>query len=542
MADPLTSFGIHTTVQTQSVPGVTQIKNAAGGYVFETSPLQRIERFLILGTWGGTYYTSEKDLTRDNAELLIQFVNSGQDNAIALIDLIRSVSLDGRAHKQNPTLFALAVACSFGTPESKRYALASISDVCRTGTMLFQFVQYVEQFRGHGRALNRELGEWYTKRSVGSLQNQLVKYQSRGGWSNRDVLRLARPKPADQIQANAFAWATDKRPVNEIDLTGLNMIAAFEALKVETNIDQVVQIINQAQLPWEAVPSQHLRDPKVWEALLPHLGLTAALRNLGRMSNIGYVVPNSDAAKVVVDKITNAENIAAQRVHPMQVLLALVTYRAGCGKKGDLTWTPVARVLDALEEAFYMSFGNVPSTGKRRMLALDTSGSMGSPFGGTFLRSCEATAAMAMVAVRTEEMDVYTKYFSAGSGGSWSRNSVIGDLAFTPKTNLAQAVEIALEHNWGSTDCSLPMTWALENKVPVDTFEVYTDNETYAGRIHPFQALRQYRDKMGIDAKMIVVATTSTPFSIADPNDPGMMDFVGFDASAPAAISYFITS
>jgi 60 kDa SS-A/Ro ribonucleoprotein len=84
------------------------------------------------------------------------------------------------------------------------------------------------------------------------------------------------------------------------------------------------------------------------------------------------------------------------------------------------------------------------------------------------------------------------------------------------------------------------MTVALERKLKFDAFVVLTDNETWAGNIKPFQALRKYRDAMGIDARLIVVGMTATPFSIADPSDRGMLDVVGFDASAPAFMSDFI--
>ena len=42
------------------------------------------------------------------------------------------------------------------------------------------------------------------------------------------------------------------------------------------------------------------------------------------------------------------------------------------------------------------------------------------------------------------------------------------------------------------------------------------------------------------DAKLVVVGLTATKFSIADPNDPGMFDVVGFDAAAPQGIADFI--
>lgn len=38
----------------------------------------------------------------------------------------------------------------------------------------------------------------------------------------------------------------------------------------------------------------------------------------------------------------------------------------------------------------------------------------------------------------------------------------------------------------------------------------------------------------------MVVALVSNGFSIADPEDPGMLDVVGFDTAAPAVIADFI--
>jgi 60 kDa SS-A/Ro ribonucleoprotein len=73
----------------------------------------------------------------------------------------------------------------------------------------------------------------------------------------------------------------------------------------------------------------------------------------------------------------------------------------------------------------------------------------------------------------------------------------------------------------------------------VDTLCIYTDNETWAGDVHPAQALRAYRNARGIPAKLVVVGMTSTGFSIADPNDAGMIDVVGFDPSTPPVIADF---
>jgi 60 kDa SS-A/Ro ribonucleoprotein len=93
---------------------------------------------------------------------------------------------------------------------------------------------------------------------------------------------------------------------------------------------------------------------------------------------------------------------------------------------------------------------------------------------------------------------------------------------------------------FGGTDCALPMLHALEKGLSVDAFVVYTDSETWAGKVHPIQALCEYREKTGIAAKLVVVGMVSNGFAIANPADAGMLDVVGFDAAAPAVIADFI--
>jgi 60 kDa SS-A/Ro ribonucleoprotein len=73
----------------------------------------------------------------------------------------------------------------------------------------------------------------------------------------------------------------------------------------------------------------------------------------------------------------------------------------------------------------------------------------------------------------------------------------------------------------------------------VDTFQVFTDSETWFGSIHPCQALLQYPEKTDIPARLILVGKASNGFSIADSNDAGTLDVVRFDTAAPNVMSAF---
>jgi 60 kDa SS-A/Ro ribonucleoprotein len=113
-------------------------------------------------------------------------------------------------------------------------------------------------------------------------------------------------------------------------------------------------------------------------------------------------------------------------------------------------------------------------------------------------------------------------------------------LAITPGQRLDDVLATVSGLPFGGTDCALPMLWALKHCVEADVFVVYTDSETWAGKVHPVQALRDYRERTGIPAKLVVVGMTSNGFSVADPSDGGMLDVVGFDSATPNLISDFV--
>jgi 60 kDa SS-A/Ro ribonucleoprotein len=204
--DALTTIRTRNAVTPQSEQAETrQVPNNAGGWPFQIGDKQRVLRFLILGTDGGTYYVSERDLTKDNATVILRMAET---DGVELVKLILDVSQAGRAPKQNPTLFALAACAASSDSLTRQAAFKAIPLVCRTGTMLFIFARYVEQFRGWGRGLRKAMGDWYLTPSVDQVAFQSVKYRQREGWSHRDLLRLAHPKPGleERSRRELFDW------------------------------------------------------------------------------------------------------------------------------------------------------------------------------------------------------------------------------------------------------------------------------------------------------------------------------------------------
>lgn len=511
--------------QTEAIPGRNMVKNNAGGYVFGLSQEAWFDRFLVLGTAGGTYYVGEKAFTKTALDGLFAIFNDAE--GYKYVDRIVAVSEGGRAIKNSPAIAALAAASVSSNPVTRKAAFAALNKVCRIGTHLFEFVAYRESFEGGwGRSVRNAVGKWYTTKTNDKLAYQLLKYAQREGWSHRDILRLAHPKATEK----AVLFDVTCRPEKlEESLAGLpKLYEGFHKAKT-ADASGLVSLIKEYNLPRELLPTEALKEAKVWGALLEDMPYTALIRNLGNLSKHDLLKPLSDGEKLVLEKLSDREALKKARVHPVAMLVAARVYGNGHGVRGGNTWDVNRNVEAALDEAFLKSFDFVEPTGKRILLAIDVSGSMSSPLGDLCISSCEAAAAMAMVFARTEPR-TYTFGFA----------QTFKDLGITAKSSLKDATKRAQDNNFGSTNCAAPMEYAIQKGIGADAFIVITDNETYAGSSHPTEALKQYRKKTGINAKLAVLGTTATEFTIADPNDPGQMDFVGFDTSTPVAVSEFL--
>ena len=529
MSHYLTTVRKNETPQNEALEG--QVANNAGGFAFPVNHWTRLERFLIMGSEGGTYYVGQNKLTRENMKSVEVCL---KEDGIRLVNTVVDVSTNGRAPKNDVALFVHAFASVEGDAATRRLAHETLHKVARIGTHLFQWMNFRKHFGGFGTGAKKAVTSWYNDKDADALGYQLSKYKQRDGWTHLDVLRLAHVKPKDEAHDALLGYAKAKAKGEKINSTKFNalpeQVRFIESLAARKPTPDVLDLVTKLRVPREALPTEWLQKGEVWEALLPNMPITATIRNLGNMSKAGILTPMSANEKLVVARITNEEILKKGRVHPIAVLAALKTYEQGHGLKGSGTWDVNHNIVDALDEGFYTSFKAIEPTGKRHVLGIDVSGSMGWSFILNRLIDCgTAAAVMALATAKSEDQFAIMGFASQ-----------FRDLGISPRMRLDDVLRKMSGQVFGSTDCSLPMVWALQNKVESDVFVVYTDSETYAGRSHPVQALQKYRDKMGIPAKLVVVAFASNHVSIADPNDAGMLDVAGFDTNTPSVIADFI--
>ena len=320
------------TSQRQRLVGRTQVRNAAGGYVFAKDTWAQVEDFLILGTTGGTYYVGADELTKTNVDVLFKAIAEDGPRFVVLVTEI-STAQPARAPKPRPCLFALAAAAAKGDPATVQAVKAAFPAVIRTTDHLAMFFGYWKSLAGKantsrggtspviGRAMRTALGSFFTEGDIHQVAFRAIKARQRAtpageALALRDVIRIAHPAAPTAEHGALIGWLAGN--VSDDDARAvLTDVDNFLAAQAVTTPAQAVQVIKTRRVPWEFLPSDVLNDARVWDELVGAIGLTAVIRNLARMTRIGTLGPFATANERVAARLTNGEALIRGRVHPM---------------------------------------------------------------------------------------------------------------------------------------------------------------------------------------------------------------------------------
>lgn len=510
----------------------TAIRNTP--MTFEVSDKTRLERFLILGTDGGTYYATEKALTESNVAFLEHLINKDPQ---LVLETVVEVSTTGRAYRNSPAIFILAMMLNHAPDNWKDAVVQTVPDVARTATHVYELAEFIKNLGGWGRAKRRAIAQWFLAKTPNDLAYQAVKYRQRNGWTLKDLMRLSHPVGVNKSVGN-FVLGKYTGKFSDFDPTMPEIVHGFQRMQEQVSVAGVTNTLNvYKNLPWESIPTQFLKDPQVWKTLFYNGQLKgqALVRNVTRMAKINAFDDTSfavDYAALLADE----KMIAKTKLHPVQYLNASVVYSTGQVDRnssyGDVnrskTWTTKPMILGAIESGFHNAFQNVIPSGKKHMIGVDVSGSMSwSAAIGSELTAAQGAAAMAMV---TAKVEPDTQVFGFAN--------TFRPLNISPDMSFAQVMSATSNMNFGSTNISLPMEHAKKVKDGSEVFIVITDNEVNRGG-SPARSLKEYRRESGINAKLVVMGMTATEVTVADPQDRGMLDVSGFDANAPRVVADF---
>jgi Uncharacterized protein containing a von Willebrand factor type A (vWA) domain len=504
-----------------------QIPNAAGGWVFPINRWDHLLRFLMIGTEGGTYYVDEGRIQTEN---LLNTAECLRENGPQVIEITAQIAEERRAYKVTPALWVLALAFRSRDPETRRAAAANFQRIIRNGSELLTFAAIYRQMEGGwGRLKRAAVRNWYAARSLEDLAYQVLKYRERARWSHRDLLRMAHPRlgPEDEVRQAIVRWIVrgweeiPERPPHE----ALRLIWAFERAKRAESEEEIVELVRTHCLTWEMVPSRFQNSRMVWQALLPDMPALALVRHLGYMTSLGVF----EDRKALEEVLRRLEEIHRAPVHPVRLLLAATVYEMGKGTRR--CWEPIPEISRALQQAYLRRMEAAKPIRRPFLVALDISGSMWHNRSGQGLPAIFAAAAYGLYALQREPMA-----------------HVIGfDTQFhrlLPEalgSTVLRLVEGLARIGRGGTDLSLPFRYVEQSGVDVEAIVILTDNETWAGQEHPFEALRRLR-AMNRDFRVINVATTATGYSIQEPDDPLSFHIIGFDAEVVSLIEEILSA
>lgn len=544
------------TPQSRPIPGreAEMTANNTGGYGFILSDMERLNRFLIMGSDGGTYYVGEQTLTKQNAEVVLQLIKNGDGPKV--VAAARAVNVQNRAPKVDPQLFVLALCIMHGDDKTAAAVHEAAPHMLRTGSHLLKLVSYIDVLSpngnsGWGRGKRRLIADWFETEDVDRLAFQVLKYRNRDGWTMYDAMKMAHPNPPTPQHVELFHWIAGKQVHHPMYLP--EVITDYTRMMCLTHLPVYLQA--QAGiahgLPRECLPTEALKSINVWRQMLPSMPMHAMLRNLGTMTALGVfdsvyhvdrnhrlAIDHADknhllAIDHVVRQLHNEEILHRQHVHPFAILLTSMVYRQGHGVRSDKTWRPNNEILSALEDAYDLAFHPAAATGKRILIGIDVSASMSQNCIGTPIPASMAAAAMALTLARQEPKADVVRF-----------DTLVRDYVKMTKRTGIMSLHSTVG---GGTNLAAPVEWALQRARDglrywgtYDVFVILTDNETWAGSRHPVEALQTFRKLFNPAAKLVCCSMAANHASVVDPTDPLSFGCAGLDANLPQLVSDFI--
>ena len=204
----LKHFRPRQTPQAEPIPGLPMVPNSAGGYAFAVDDWKRLERFLVLGSEGGSYYATERQLTIENAQAVVRCLDADPARAIRTIV---AISDSGRAPKNDPAMFALAIAAGHGPrggPRGRCRGSAAPGRTCSSSP------RPSRASAGWGRALRKAVAAWYEgkgRRRPGLPGRQVP--AARRLVAPRPAAAVApSPRPTRRARRSTAGWSAAARP------------------------------------------------------------------------------------------------------------------------------------------------------------------------------------------------------------------------------------------------------------------------------------------------------------------------------------------
>jgi len=437
-------------------------RNSEGAPAYRLSDKHALAQLATTGCFNGVFYaTADEQL--DTLRTLVDQVNDNMFLAkLAIYARERALMKDMPA--------ALTVLLSKRDPALFRQVFDRVVDNGRVLRTVFQMVrsgQFGRKSLSH--ALQRAFQRWLNGASVEKLLSASIGHDP----SLRDILRLARPTPADNARRALFGWLTDKPvekwvPAKEADLP--EQVRALSQFRAAATAEGQVRRLDGLHARWDLL-ADAARGPEVWKAIARQMGPQALRMNLNTLVRQGVFAGDDRQAQIefVTGRLADADEIRRSRQFPYQFLAAYLN------ASDDV---PQA-IKTALQRAAELACGNVPLLSGPVVIGLDVSGSMGSVVtgrrgrGATSKMRCVDVAALFAAAILRRNPDSFVIPF----------DDRVHEARLDPGDTILSLAERLAKYGGGGTNCALPLAYAnqqLRHRKFAGCILV-SDNESWIG-------------------------------------------------------------
>ncbi len=201
-----------------------------------------------------------------------------------------------------------------------------------TALELFRIVSAARQTRGWGRALRSLVAGWYRDRPVAKVAADVLKCPGDGGWTHRDLLRMAHPAPHNNAQGALFQWIAEGRPGHlatpELLAGELRQLNAVHRLDGTIEEAEAVRLVEQYSLTHEMIPEAWRTSAAVWETLLTDMTYSGIVLTLTELADAGVLVESSPAAALIVARLIDRRRAANSGLDTQTIAQARDRYAA----------------------------------------------------------------------------------------------------------------------------------------------------------------------------------------------------------------------
>jgi len=414
--------------------------NEAGGGAYARQPEAALALYAATGCLGGTFYASA-EAQLEQVLTLCEQVSPG---------FVARTAIHARQSAHMKDLPALLLA-TLTTRDPTAFSAAFLR-VVDNGRMLRNVVQILRSGRVGRKSLGslpkRLVRQWLENAPVHAIVQAAVGTQP----SLADVIRMVHPKPADAERRALYAWVIGK-PYDVAALPGV--LQAYEAFKLNP-------VGDLPALPFQYFTSLPL-EAEQWQALARGASWQTLRMNLNTLARNGVFSDPALTAELA-QRLRDPALIQRARVLPYQLLMAANAIGEGVPS------AIAAAVHDAMEVATLQ----VPALAGDVVVAVDVSGSMGSPVSGyrkgaTTAARCVDVAALIAACVQRNHPEARVLPF----------DTEVRNVRLNPRDSVMTQARSLAALCGGGTAVSAPLARLNKEKAKVDLLVLVSDNESW---------------------------------------------------------------